>query len=78
MTKYTLLRPENDEKGAEKYMYSPAYVWAKIILYLEERLNALTISASFDDAEIISLTEEEIIIYSHNNNAHNPVPILRR
>ena len=45
-------------------MFSPAYVWAKIILYLEERLNALTISASFDDAEIISLTEEEIIIYS--------------
>ena len=45
-------------------MYSPAYVWAKIILYLEDRLNALTISASFDDAEIVSISEEEIIIYS--------------
>ena len=45
-------------------MYSPAYVWAKIILYLEDRLNALTISASFDDAEIVSISEQEIIIYS--------------
>ena len=62
MTKYTLLRPEKDWKGAEKYMYSPAYVWAKIILYLEDRLNALTISASFDDAEIVSISEQEIII----------------
>ena len=45
-------------------MFSPAYVWAKIILYMEERLNAITISASFDDAEIIELSEEQLIIYS--------------
>ena len=47
-------------------MYSPAYVWAKIINYLEERLSALTISASFDDAEIIELSEEHLIVYSPN------------
>ena len=47
-------------------MYSPAYVWAKIIHYLEERLSALTISASFDDAEIIELSEEQLIVYSPN------------
>ena len=45
-------------------MFSPAYVWAKIILYLEERLNAITISASFDDAEIIELSDEQLILYS--------------
>ena len=47
-------------------MYSPAYVWAKIIHYLEERLSTLTISASFDDAELIELSEEQLIIYSPN------------
>ena len=45
---------------------SAAYVWAKIINYLEERLSSLTISASFDDAEIIELNEEQLIIYSPN------------
>ena len=47
-------------------MYASAYVWAKIINYLEEHLSALTISASFDDAEIIELNEEQLIIYSPN------------
>ena len=45
-------------------MFSPAYVWAKIILYMEERLNSITISASFDDAEIVELSEEQLILYS--------------
>lgn len=45
-------------------MYSPAYVWAKIILHMEERLSAITISASFDDAEVIELTDEHLILYS--------------
>ena len=47
-------------------MYASAYVWAKIINYLEEHLSALTISASFDDAEIIELNEEQLIIFSPN------------
>ncbi len=45
-------------------MYASAYVWAKIIRYLEERLNAVTISASFDDAEVVELNEEHLILYS--------------
>ena len=52
-------------KGAE-FMYASAYVWAKIINYLEERLGALTISTSFDDAEVVELNEEQLIIYSPN------------
>ena len=47
-------------------MYSPAYVWANIIHYLEERLSSITISASLDDAELVDLTEEKLIIYSPN------------
>ncbi len=45
-------------------MYSSAYVWAKILNYLEERLDPITISASFDDAEVVELNEETLIIYS--------------
>ena len=45
-------------------MYSSAYVWAKIINYLEERLSDVTVSACFDDAEVIELNEEQLILYS--------------
>jgi len=45
-------------------MFSSAYVWAKILSFLEERLSAITVSAWFDDAEVIELTEEKLIIYS--------------
>ena len=45
-------------------MYSPAYVWAKIISYMEEQLGSVTISASFDDAQIIELSDEQLILYS--------------
>ena len=47
-------------------MYASAYVWAKIINYMEERLDSLTISTSFDDAEVIELNDEQLIIYSPN------------
>ncbi len=47
-------------------MYATAYVWAKIISYLEEHLGSLTISTSFDDAEVIELNEEQLILYSPN------------
>ena len=45
-------------------MYSSAYVWAKVIHYLEDRLDSLTVSTQFDDAEIVELNEEELILYS--------------
>ena len=45
-------------------MYSSAFVWAKILNYLEERLTAITVSASFDDAEVVELNEEHLILYS--------------
>jgi len=45
-------------------MYSSAYVWAKVLNYLEERLTAVTVSAWFDDAEVVELNEEHLILYS--------------
>ena len=45
-------------------MYSSAYVWAKVLSHMEERLGSITVSAWFDDAEVVELTEERLVIYS--------------
>ncbi len=45
-------------------MYSSAYVWAKVLRYLEDHLDNLTVSAWFDDAEIVELNEERLILYA--------------
>ncbi len=44
-------------------MFSSAYVWAKVLGYLEEQLGAITVSTWFDDAEVVELTEEHLIIH---------------
>ena len=45
-------------------MFSSAYVWAKVLSFLEERLSSITVSSWFDDAEVVELTEEKLILYS--------------
>ena len=45
-------------------MYSSVYVWAKVLAHMEERLDTVTISAYFDDAEIVELNDEHLILYS--------------
>ena len=45
-------------------MFSSAYVWAKVLAHMEERLGAVTVSAWFDDAEIVELNETSLILYS--------------
>ena len=45
-------------------MYASAYVWAKVLMHMEERLGAVTVSAWFDDAEVVELNEEHLILYS--------------
>ena len=47
-----------------RQMYSSDYVWAKVLSYLEDQLTAITISAYFDDAQVVELTEEQLILYS--------------
>lgn len=45
-------------------MYSSAYVWAKVLSHMEERLGAVTVSAWFDDAEVVELNENNLTLYS--------------
>ena len=45
-------------------MYASAYVWAKILMYMEQRLTAVTVSAWLDDAEVVELNDEHLILYS--------------
>ena len=45
-------------------MYAAAYVWAKVISYLEQRLTSTMVSAWFDDAEVVELNDEYLILYT--------------
>ena len=45
-------------------MFAAAYVWAKVISFLEERLTSTMVSAWFDDAEVVELNEAYLILYT--------------
>ena len=45
-------------------MFSSAYVWAKIYGYMEEQLGSVMVSTWFDDAEVVELNEEHLILHS--------------
>lgn len=45
-------------------MYAASYVWAKVLSYLEQQLSEVMVSAWFDDAEVVELTEKALVIYS--------------
>ncbi len=45
-------------------MFSAAYIWAKVLPYLEDRLTSTLISSWFDDVEIVDFNEEHFILYS--------------
>jgi chromosomal replication initiator protein len=51
-------------KERREKMYSSAYVWAKVLSKMEERLGSVPISTCFDDAEVVELNENNLIIYS--------------
>ncbi len=48
-------------------MFSSAYVWAKVYGYMEEQLGSVVISTWFDDAEVVELTEEHLILYTSSD-----------
>ena len=48
-------------------MYSSAFVWAKILSHVEERLGSVTVSTWFDDAEVVELSEEKLILHSSSD-----------
>jgi len=43
-------------------MYSSAYVWAKVLSFLEDQLTPTLVSTWFDDTEVVELNEEQLII----------------
>ena len=45
-------------------MYSSAYVWAKVLGHMENRLTAPVVSTWFDDAEVVELSESRLVLYS--------------
>ena len=45
-------------------MFSSAFVWAKILGYLEEYLTSTMVSAWFDDVEVVELTDDRLVIYT--------------
>ena len=62
--RFFTVRDAGTSKERSHVMYASAYVWAKVLSYLEERMTSTMISASFDDAEVVELNEEHLIIYS--------------
>jgi chromosomal replication initiator protein len=45
-------------------MFSSAYVWAKILNHMENRLTPAVVSTWFDDAEVVELNDEQLILFT--------------
>lgn len=48
-------------------MYSSAYVWAKILGHMENRLTAPVVSTWFDEVEVVELTDTRLVLYSSSD-----------
>lgn len=45
-------------------MYSPAYVWAKIVAHMENLLSSTVVSTWFEEAEIVEITDKQLTLYT--------------
>ena len=45
-------------------MYASSYVWAKVLTHMENLLTPAVISTWFDDAEVVELTEQKLVLCS--------------
>lgn len=45
-------------------MFSPSYIWAKTLSRLEQQLTEVAVSAWLDDAEVIELTDDRLVVSS--------------
>lgn len=45
-------------------MYSNAYVWSRVLSYLEQHSPAVAVTSYFDDAEVVELNAGKLVIYS--------------
>jgi len=66
-----ILLPFLQEGAAE--MFSSAYVWAKVLSHMEERLGTVTVSTWFEDAEVVELNEDHLILYSSSDFRRNVI-----
>lgn len=47
-------------------MYSSAYVWAKVLSHMENRLTPAVVSTWFEDTEVVELNDEQLILYTES------------
>ncbi len=45
-------------------MYSNAYVWSRVLSYLEQHSPAVAIASYFDDAEVVELSNGKLVLHS--------------
>ena len=45
-------------------MYSNAFVWSRVLNYMEQHSPAAAVASFFDDAELIELSEKKMVVYS--------------
>ena len=45
-------------------MYSNAYVWSRVLSYMEQQSPAAAVTTYFDDADVLELNEEKLVIYT--------------
>ena len=45
-------------------MYSNAFVWSRVLSYLEQHSPSVAVASFFDEAEVADLTENRLVIYS--------------
>ena len=44
-------------------MYSNAYVWSRVLSYLEQNYPSVAVTF-FDDTEVVEITEQKMVLYS--------------
>ena len=47
-----------------RLMYSNAYVWSRVLTYLENHSPAAAIATYFDEVEVVELDEKKLVIYT--------------
>ena len=47
-------------------MYASSYIWAKVLGYIENLLTETVVSSWFEDAELVEVTEDKLILCSHD------------
>lgn len=45
-------------------MYSNAYVWSRVLSYLEQHSPSVAVATFFDDAEIVEINDGKLVVFS--------------